>query len=181
MRDVDIGVDRIGAADGIAWIAIHLQRGVACGGKPGGFGDDVGRWLVACRVCHANTDPDCRCGEHQGDRDVVAIAHVGDLQAVQPPEVFLQGQEVGQRLGGVELVGEPIDDRDTGIGRQLLDIAMQLHARDQHIDIPAQDLRGIGNSLTSAELQIVDPEINAVPPSWAMPASNETRVRVLGC
>jgi len=53
---------------------------------------------------------------------VASVAHVGQDHLVQGlGGVFHDGQEVGQGLGGVELVGQAVPDRHSGVLGQLLD------------------------------------------------------------
>ena len=40
--------------------------------------------------------------EHQRVADVVAVADVGKLESLQPTEPIMQGQQVAERLDGVE-------------------------------------------------------------------------------
>ena len=57
--------------------------------------------LVPRRAGDPHLDP--RHGPEQGQRagDVVAVAHIGDDEALEPPEALLQRQQVGERLAGM--------------------------------------------------------------------------------
>jgi hypothetical protein len=62
----------------------------------------------------ADTDGQARQrpGQQQRMRDVVAVADVGERPPRQLPEGLTHGQEVGQRLARVLVIGQGVDDRD---------------------------------------------------------------------
>ena len=62
---------------------------------------------------------------HQGVAHVVpGVAHVHQLLALQAAAVLLNGQEVRQDLGGMELVGQAVPHGNVGILGQLLHDAL---------------------------------------------------------
>ena len=63
---------------------------------------------VATRAVHA----ELRGRQHQRVADVVAVADVGEVQALRRAEALFQREEVGDRLAGMLEVGERVDDWD---------------------------------------------------------------------
>ena len=69
-----------------------------------------------CRRADHDVHAGERPGFHQRVRDVVAVADVGDAGALEAPEPLPDGQEIGQGLAGMMVVGEGVDDRLLGGG-----------------------------------------------------------------
>ena len=89
---------------------------------------------------------------------VVAVAEIGDLAPGEPAERLLHGQQVAQRLHRVAPVGEAVEDRHRRGRGDLLDIAVRGDAGDDAVDIAAQHLRGVGQTLAPLDLQVVHAE-----------------------
>jgi len=83
---------------------------------------------------------------------VVAIPEPRDLKAGQRLAVLDHGQEVGDDLAGMRLVGEAVDDRHRGMARHFLDLGVIVGPQHDSVDHPAQHPRGIGDSLTPPQL-----------------------------
>ena len=103
----DVGVDGVGALHGRARVV----------------GQDRFRdWLLQ-RISRRRGDPHLHARLRPHDRqrtgNVVAIADVGEFQPLQPAELLSQREQVGQRLAGMILCGEHVDDRDGGVGSEL--------------------------------------------------------------
>ena len=62
-------------------------------------------------------------------RDVVAIPHESELEASEIAEVFLQREDVRQRLTGMETVAERVDHGQLGPVRQLINGLLREGAR----------------------------------------------------
>ena len=82
--------------------------------------DDVGAREVGRRAGDGDVHTGQRAGLEQRVGDVVAVADVGEAQAVELPEALLQGEQVGERLAWMVVVGQQVDDRDRRIDRQRL-------------------------------------------------------------
>ena len=90
---------------------------------------------------------------HQAVAHVVAgVAQIHQLHAAQLAEVLLNGQEVGQDLGGVELVGEAVEHGHTGVLSQLLHQILTKAAVLDAVIHPAQDAGGVSDGLLHADL-----------------------------
>ena len=62
------------------------------------------------------------------------------------------GQEVGKDLGGVELVGQAVPDRNTGIMGQVFHDLLPIAAVLDAVKHPAQHPGGVGNGFLFADL-----------------------------
>ena len=74
------------------------------------------------------------------------------MDALQAAEVFPDGQEVGKDLGGVELVGQAVPDRNTGVMGQVFHDLLPIAAVLDAVKHPAQHPGGVGNGFLFADL-----------------------------
>src|SRR6266511_6463411 len=95
--------------------------------------------------------------------NVVAIADIGQPQALQPPKALLESKHVGQRLAGMLAVAQRVDHWHAGVARQLLDRSMAKDARRNHLDPTAQVARDIRHTLAPAHVDVVGRQVAAVP------------------
>ena len=65
------------------------------------------------------------------------------------------GQDVGQHLGRVPLVGEPVPHRHTGEARQVLDVVLGEAPVLDAVEHPAEDPGRVLHRLLVAELGLV--------------------------
>ena len=111
---------------------------------------------------------------------VVAVADPGDGLACDRPAMLLEGHDVGHDLAGMGVVGQPVDHRDGGVLGQFEQPIMRGGADHDRIDVARQHLGRVGDRLGAAELHFRAGSMIVSPPSWRMPTSKETRVRVEG-
>jgi hypothetical protein len=67
--------------------------------------------------------------------------------------VLPHGEQIGESLGGVELVGQPVPDRNTGIAGQLLHLGLLEAAVLDAVVHPPEHARGVADRLLLAELR----------------------------
>jgi hypothetical protein len=91
-------------------------------------------------------------------RHVVAVAEVGDADALEAAEPLPDGQEVGQRLAGMVVVGEGVDDRLVRERGHLVEQRLRKRAHDDRARVPGEDAGGVGDRLAAAELELVGPK-----------------------
>ena len=96
------------------------------------------------------------------------------------PLCSLDGQQVGEQLAGVEVVGEGVDDRDAGVLGHLLDPVLGVGAPHDHRGLPAEHPGDVGDRLAHADAGERAVDEHRVPPSSAMPAANDAWVRSVG-
>ena len=105
-----VGVDHvasgyIGGVVGEAEIGA-CERGIGAGGL-----HVVGGYGVALGADERDVHADAGRGDHQGGGHVVAVAHLGQVDALDAPFLLPDGEQVGQRLAGVFAVGQAVDHR----------------------------------------------------------------------
>ena len=74
------------------------------------------------------------------------------MDALQAAEVLPDGEEVGQDLSGVELVGQTVPDGNACIMGQVLDDLLAIAAVLNAVEHPAQHTGGVRNGLFFADL-----------------------------
>ena len=151
----DVRVDRIGAADGVHGIVGDADGRAGFGGELLGELHDLGVGLefggCGVDVVHAEDGG----GDHEGVLDVVApLSAVGERKALELAEVLLHGHEVGEHLGGVLAVGEPVPHGYSGVLSELLDVLLLEAAELDAVEHGAQDLGGVEDGLLLAELDV---------------------------
>ena len=67
--------------------------------------------------------------------------------------VLADGEQVGERLAGVELVGERVDDGYAGVGGHLLEPGLLVGAPHDGRRLPAEHARRVGDGLADADLR----------------------------
>ena len=103
----------MGAAHRCDRVVQHLDA-AAGGGQGAGLLHQLPDRLEPPGAADAHVHPQQGATEQERMGDVVAITHVGQGQAGQLAEFFLQGLVVGQGLAGMLQVGEGVDDWDRG-------------------------------------------------------------------
>ena len=94
-----------------------------------------------------------RAGDHKGIAHVVAgVSHIGKANSLEMAEFLLNGQQVRQHLGGMELVGQTVPDGDSGIFSQLLHRLLLEAAVLNAVKHAAQHPCGVGDALLFAHL-----------------------------
>ncbi len=85
---------------------------------------------------------------HQAVAHVVTgVAEVDEVDALQLAEVLPDGEEVGQDLGGVELVGQAVPHRHPGVVGQVLHDLLAVAAVLDAVKHAAQHPGGVGDGL----------------------------------
>ena len=113
--------------------------------------------------------------------DVVAgVAHVGQRHAVESAVVLADGEKVGQHLGGVPGVGEPVVHRDAGVAGQGLDRLLGVAAVLDGVVHAAEHARGVLDRFLGAELQLVPVHDDRKAAFLPNAVANAERVRVDG-
>ncbi len=151
----DVGIEKITARDTRAHVRGNRDVGTGAGGDvPSGF-HQLGVGVKLAGGDDAAVHAHLGGGHDQGVGHVVAaVAHERESDPVQGlGAVFLHGQDIGQRLGGVKFVGETIPDRHTGVFRQLLHPRLFEAAVFDAVVHAAQHARGVPDGFLLAELR----------------------------
>ena len=86
---------------------------------------------------------------------VAAVADEGETAPDGVAERLLDGQQVGQGLAGMVLVGERVHDRNCRPPRQLIDCLLGERANHDRRHVPRQRAGGVGDRLASPQLQLL--------------------------
>ena len=86
---------------------------------------------------------------------VVAVAHIGELEALKLLAVFRDGEEVGQDLAGMVGIGQRVDDRHIGAGSDLFDLGLGKRAQHDAVVEVLKHLYGVLNRLAARESRVV--------------------------
>src|ERR687893_2490587 len=118
-------------------------------------------------------DGEARAGEGAADGerggDVVAVADVGDPDALQPAELFAHREKVGQSLAGVVLVGETVYDGDLGGAGELLYLLVVEGADHYGVYVAGEDASGVRGGLALAYLYLLREQVEGVAPELVHP------------
>jgi len=101
-----------------------------------------------------------RAADHQGVGHVVApVADKCQAQPFQAAELLLHGEQVGEDLGRVPLVGETVPHRHPGVGGQDLHGAMGKSTELNPVEHAPEHPCRVGNRLLLAELDVALAEV----------------------
>src|SRR4029077_14838065 len=87
--------------------------------------------------------------------DVVAIADVDDPLLAERAGRLLEGHEVGKDLTGMRAIGEAVDDRLLGGGRELEQVSVAAHAGDDPVDVTIEAAGCVADRFAPAELDVL--------------------------
>ena len=93
--------------------------------------------------------------ERQAAGHVVAVADVGDDAAGERTERVLDGEQVGEGLEGVGVVGEHVDDRDRRDGRHALQLVVLEHAGADDRVVAAEGAGHVLGRLAAVDADLV--------------------------
>jgi len=86
---------------------------------------------------------------------VVAVADHNNGLALDGPEVFLDGHDVGHDLTRVHQIGQAVDDRHRRRRSQFVDLTLVEPADHDAVDEAAHDPSHIGNRLTRTHADLL--------------------------
>ena len=151
--DPHIGVEDIGTLGSLGGVLLKGQGGTGLGGNGLALCDQGGIRLILFGGAGGEVQTHLGTAHHQAVAHVVAgIAEVDEMDALQAAEVLPDGQEVGKDLGGVELVGQAVPDRNTGVMGQVFHDLLPIAAVLDAVKHPAQHPGGVGNGFLFADL-----------------------------
>ena len=89
-------------------------------------------------------------------RHIVAVAEIGEFNAVELAERVVNGQKIGESLAGVKIVGKPVYDRKTSVLGKFLYVRLFERAYHNAVNaVPRKHASGVVYGFASAELNIV--------------------------
>src|SRR5258708_12773767 len=98
-----------------------------------------------------------RSEKNQRMANIIAVADVGQLEAAQRAEFFLQGEKIRERLARMEFIGERVNDRNLRVSRHFLQHALFVNARDDAVHPTLEVAPDVGNGspLASPPLRLI--------------------------
>ena len=99
--------------------------------------------------------------QHERLADVVAVANPRDRD-IETTERIPNRQQVRERLAGVSVVGETVDDRHRGVLGEFDHVGVVEDACHDEIDVPGDGTRSVANRLSVTEVDVVRTEKDGV-------------------
>ena len=134
------------------------NRGAAFTGEGLRVLDDVRLGLKARRRRDAHRHPELRRHRQEGMAHIIPVAHIGELQAVESPQLLPQREEVAQGLAGVQQVRKGVDHGDGSVPGELRHRRVREGARRDAIhpalEVPRHVFDGL--ALAQARLGVVE-------------------------
>ena len=146
-RDPHVGVDEVDALDARGRVGRDGDAGAGPAGDVLRDGHDILRRRQLRGPHHAHVAAHERPHDQQRAAHVEAqVAHEGVRQLpVLLAAGLVHGEEVGQHLGRMPLVGEPVEDGHAGEGREGLDVRLRLAAVLDAVEEAAQHAGRVGD------------------------------------
>ena len=94
---------------------------------------------------------------------VVAVADPGQPPALEVAQPLAQRLHVGQRLARMVQVGQAVDHRRGGRGRQLLDVGVRVGADHDRVQVAAEHDAGVADRLAPAQLHLGGGQVDGAP------------------
>ncbi|AHZ22785.1 hypothetical protein BM92_09080 [Haloferax mediterranei ATCC 33500] len=119
-------------------------------------------YLVVYRVSrrrrHRQVDTGHRTAEDERLADVVAVANPRRLHFLERADVFADGEQVGERLTRVGVVGQAVDDGCAGVFGDFEQVVVVEQAGHDGVAVATQHAGRIGERFAVAELDVFGAE-----------------------
>ena len=143
-----IGVQHIGTLGGFSRVLLKGEGGAGLGGNGLTLCHKGRVRLVLFGCAGGEVQAHLGAAHHQAVAHVVAgIAKVNEVDALQVTKMLPDGEEVGQDLGGMELVGQAVPHRDPRIAGQIFHDLLAVAPVLDAVKHAAQHPGGVGNGL----------------------------------
>jgi hypothetical protein len=93
-------------------------------------------------------------------RHVVGVADPGHGAAGNRAALLDEGEDVGQDLARVVLVGQSVDDRHPRMGGKALDLGVLVGADHHDVDHPRDHAGGVFDRLAATQLRVAGGDVN---------------------
>ena len=141
-RDPDVGVYGIGAPNECAGIVPNYDPAERAAMRSGAIAVGMG-------------EPDFHAKDGarkgKGGKDVVPVADEGQNEPIEMTEMFSERQQIGQSLARMLVVGEGVDNRDAGLGREFRDDRVIERAGHNGVDPALEVVGDVGDALPNAQ------------------------------
>ena len=148
-----IGVQHVGTLGGLGGVLLKGEGGTGLGSDLLALGHEGSVRLVLLGCTGSEVQAHLGAAHHQAVAHVVAgIAEVNEVDALQVAKVLPDGEEVGQDLGGMELVGQAVPHRHTGVVGKVFHDLLAIAAVLDAVEHAAQHTGSVGDGLLLADL-----------------------------
>ncbi len=173
-----IRVDNIGEADRFMRVPEEAQAGTAAAGDfQGGFNCCAGHVKVL-GVRDAEIRAHLGANLHEGYSHIVAVTHIGHVDAFELAEGFVDCERVGQSLTGVAEVAQSIDDGDVRPMGKLEHVLVLENTRHNAMNVTLKYACDIRHRLALAQADLIGGKVQSIPSQVArMAISKLTLVR----
>ena len=152
--DPDIGIDHIGVFHRDAGVGADFDCGTGLLRLDSSQIHDASIRLIPRRTAHGNRHAGLGRSLNERIRHIVAVTDIRDLDTLQAPFSFLNGQQVGQGLAGMIQIGEAVDDRNAGLPCPLLGDGVIEGPQDDGIQVARQHMRRIRHCFPAGQLNV---------------------------
>lgn len=147
--DPDVGIEDVGSGDGFGEV-------FGDGDFTTSPGNEVSGRLEGAGGGEAEFESTAGGGPDPGAANVaIGVADEGDLEVSQIDAGLTDGEEVGEDLAGMLLVGEGVDGGNLAVFREINDIALGKGTDDGAVDHAAEDASGVLDRFAATELDVV--------------------------
>jgi hypothetical protein len=92
-----------------------------------------------------------------------------ELEPLEPAAPLAQREVVGERLAGVQQVGEAVDHRHRAVPREVEDVLVREDARHDPVHVARQHARRVGDRLAAVQLDVVAAQEQRAPAQLVHP------------
>ncbi len=111
---------------------------------------------MLARACDGEFEAEMLGRPHPGDGHVrEAIADEGNFTSFPAAKLFFNGEEIGEDLAGVFVVGEGVDGGDLSKLRELHDVILGEGPDDRSVHHAPEDAGGVLDGFAASELDVV--------------------------
>src|SRR5271169_6937 len=82
---------------------------------------------------------------------VVSVTDVGEFEASECAESFLESEEIGERLAGMKLIRKSVDYGNAGVGGHFFEDFLVVDTGHYPVDPAVEIARDIGDGLAGTE------------------------------
>ena len=157
-----VGVDEVGAGDGLERVVGEQERPAALGGELLRELDELGRHLVAGGVADAHVQPEL--GQRRGQRvaRMSGVADVGERDAGERPGALQDRERVAHALAGVPVVVHAVDDRHRRPLGELVHGLVLLAADLDGGVVLRERARRVGDALAAGQVDLAGAQVQGV-------------------
>ena len=133
-----VGVDDVGALDGLMRVAVEVDLAATLFGKVASQIDGLGLNVIPSGTRMGEVAAQLGDDVHEGDGNVIAIADKSHVHALERAEFFDDGQGICHGLAGMVVIAQAVDDGNAGPLGQFENVLVSEDTRHDAVDIAGQ-------------------------------------------